>query len=43
MQIGEEISVLDKNIRANPEYIKLYKKANVKVAANLIEEKIGSL
>lgn len=31
------------NIRANPEYIKLYKKANVKVSANLIEEKISSL
>ena len=31
------------NIRANPEYIKLYKKANVKVPANLIEEKISSL
>ena len=31
------------NIRANPEYIKLYKKANVKVSANKIEEKIRSL
>lgn len=31
------------NIRANPEYIKLYKKADVKVSANLIEEKISSL
>lgn len=31
------------NIRANPEYIKLYKKANVKVSANLIEEKISNL
>ena len=31
------------NIRANPEYIKLYKKANVKVSAKLIEEQISSL
>ena len=31
------------NIRANPEYIKLYKKADVKISANLIEEKISSL
>ena len=31
------------NIRANPEYIKLYKKAEVKISANLIEEKISSL
>lgn len=31
------------NIRANPEYIKLYKKAEVKISANSIEEKISSL
>lgn len=31
------------NIRANPEYIKLYKKAEVEISANSIEEKISSL
>lgn len=31
------------NIKANPNYIKLYKKADVKITANLLEENLNNL